>query len=86
MTRRSMTKAAATEMVAAASCMRTAQPSGKLRNRDGYRSIAEGFMVNREHAQKLWNNLLELGPRRLTLLALVMALRFSSVWAAAPTI
>jgi flagellar M-ring protein FliF len=28
-------------------------------------------MVNREHAQKLWNNLLELGPRRLTLLALV---------------
>lgn len=28
-------------------------------------------MVNREHAQKLWNNLLELGPRRLALLALV---------------
>lgn len=28
-------------------------------------------MVNREHAQKLWNNLLELGPRRLTLLAVI---------------
>ena len=28
-------------------------------------------MVNREYAQKLWNNLLELGPRRLALLALV---------------
>jgi flagellar M-ring protein FliF len=28
-------------------------------------------MVNREHAQRLWNNLLELGPRRLTVLALV---------------
>lgn len=28
-------------------------------------------MVNREHAQKLWNNLLELGPRRLTVLALI---------------
>jgi flagellar M-ring protein FliF len=28
-------------------------------------------MVNREHAQKLWNNLLELGPRRLTILALI---------------
>lgn len=28
-------------------------------------------MVNREHAQKLWNNLLELGPRRLAVLALV---------------
>jgi flagellar M-ring protein FliF len=27
--------------------------------------------VNREYAQKLWNNLLELGPRRLALLALV---------------
>jgi flagellar M-ring protein FliF len=33
--------------------------------------MAEGFMVNREHAQRLWNNLLELGPRRLTVLALV---------------
>ena len=28
-------------------------------------------MVNREYAQKLWNNLLELGPRRLALLAFV---------------
>lgn len=28
-------------------------------------------MVNREHAQKLWNNLLELGPRRLAALALI---------------
>ena len=28
-------------------------------------------MVNREHAQKLWNNLLELGPKRLLLLAVV---------------
>jgi flagellar M-ring protein FliF len=28
-------------------------------------------MINREHAQKLWNNLLELGPQRLTMLALV---------------
>ncbi|MEW6645321.1 MAG: flagellar basal-body MS-ring/collar protein FliF [Pseudomonadota bacterium] len=28
-------------------------------------------MLNREHAQRLWNNLLELGPRRLTVLALV---------------
>lgn len=28
-------------------------------------------MVNREYAQKLWNNLLELGPRRLALLAVV---------------
>jgi len=28
-------------------------------------------MFNREHAQRLWNNLLELGPRRLTVLALV---------------
>jgi flagellar M-ring protein FliF len=28
-------------------------------------------MVNREYAQKLWNNLLELGPRRLSLLAFV---------------
>uniref|UniRef100_Q07SG6 Flagellar M-ring protein n=1 Tax=Rhodopseudomonas palustris (strain BisA53) TaxID=316055 RepID=Q07SG6_RHOP5 len=28
-------------------------------------------MVNREYAQKLWGNLLELGPRRLVLLALV---------------
>ena len=42
-------------------------------------------MVNREYAQKLWNNLLELGPRRLTLLA-SSAFRFSWVWAAAPTI
>jgi flagellar M-ring protein FliF len=33
--------------------------------------MAEGLMVNREHAQRLWNNLLELGPRRLTVLALV---------------
>ncbi|MGO4711836.1 flagellar basal-body MS-ring/collar protein FliF [Bradyrhizobium sp. 2TAF24] len=28
-------------------------------------------MFNRGHAQRLWNNLLELGPRRLTVLALV---------------
>lgn len=28
-------------------------------------------MVNREHAQRLWNNLLELGPRRLAALAFV---------------
>jgi flagellar M-ring protein FliF len=28
-------------------------------------------MVNREHAQRLWNNLLELGPKRLAALALV---------------
>ncbi|ABD86669.1 flagellar basal-body MS-ring/collar protein FliF [Rhodopseudomonas palustris] len=28
-------------------------------------------MVNREYAQKLWSNLLELGPRRLTVLAMV---------------
>ncbi|AXK81735.1 flagellar M-ring protein FliF [Pseudolabrys taiwanensis] len=28
-------------------------------------------MVNREHAQKLWNNLLELGPRRLAALAII---------------
>lgn len=28
-------------------------------------------MVNREHAQRLWNNLLELGPRRLAALALI---------------
>jgi len=28
-------------------------------------------LVNREHAQRLWNNLIELGPRRLTVLALV---------------
>jgi flagellar M-ring protein FliF len=36
-------------------------------------------MVNREHAQRLWNNLLELGPRRLTVLALVGFLVFLGV-------
>lgn len=36
-------------------------------------------MVNREHAQRLWNNLLELGPRRLTVLALVGLVVFLGV-------
>lgn len=36
-------------------------------------------MVNREHAQKLWNNLLELGTKRLILLAAVGAAVFGGV-------
>ncbi|WPO42058.1 flagellar basal-body MS-ring/collar protein FliF [Tardiphaga sp. 42S5] len=36
-------------------------------------------MVNREHAQKLWNNLLELGTKRLILLAVVGAAVFGGV-------
>jgi flagellar M-ring protein FliF len=36
-------------------------------------------MVNREHAQKLWNNLLELGTKRLILLAVVGLAVFGGV-------
>lgn len=36
-------------------------------------------MVNREHAQKLWNNLLELGTKRLILLAMVGLAVFGGV-------
>lgn len=36
-------------------------------------------MVNREHAQKLWNNLLELGPRRLAALAFIGLVVFLGV-------
>lgn len=36
-------------------------------------------MVNREHAQKLWNNLLELGTKRLVLLAVVGLAVFGGV-------
>lgn len=36
-------------------------------------------MVNREHAQKLWNNLLELGTKRLILLAVVGLTVFGGV-------
>lgn len=36
-------------------------------------------MVNREYAQKLWNNLLELGPRRLALLGFVFLAVFLGV-------
>jgi len=36
-------------------------------------------MVNREHAQKLWNNLLELGTRRLILLAVIGVAVFAGV-------
>ena len=36
-------------------------------------------MVNREHAQKLWNNLLELGTKRLILLAVVGVAVFGGV-------
>lgn len=36
-------------------------------------------MVNREHAQKLWNNLLELGTKRLILLAVIGVAVFAGV-------
>lgn len=36
-------------------------------------------MVNREHAQKLWNNLLELGPRRLVALGVIGVIVFVGV-------
>ncbi len=43
-------------------------------------------MVNREHAQKLWNNLLELGTKRLILLAVAASLCLAALAAARTTI